>query len=118
MYGPPCLFSYLSVAPIRSSDVRMSSIRALPADVISQLRSSFIIQSLPGCVVELVQNSLDARATSIEVAFGVDGWQCRVTDNGDGIDKQGLAIVGKRYRERDVLVAMRSTHHGCGGSAD
>lgn len=85
----------------------MSSIRALPQDVVSQLRSTFIIQSLPGCVVELVQNSLDARATSVEVAFGVDGWQCHVTDNGEGIDKQGLANVGKRYRERRLLVAMR-----------
>lgn len=76
----------------------MAAIRALPDSTTSQIRSSFIIPSLAACVLELVQNSLDASATRIEVAVGPDSWQCRVTDNGRGIDEDDLRRIGRRYR--------------------
>lgn len=75
----------------------MTAIQKLPEEVISQLRSSFVIQSLPACLVELVQNALDARATSIEIGVGLDSWQCSVTDNGCGIEYSSLRRVGTRY---------------------
>jgi hypothetical protein len=75
------------------------SIRELPQETRDQLRSTFIIQTLPSCIVELVQNSLDARAINIEIAFTLANWECRVTDNGTGIDAQSLKLLGKRYRK-------------------
>jgi DNA mismatch repair protein MLH3 len=53
-----------------------AAIQSLPEETINQLRSSFIIQSLPSCILELVQNALDAQASHIEVAFGLQNWQC------------------------------------------
>lgn len=74
-------------------------IRELPQHTKDTLRSTFIIQTLPSCIVELVQNALDAQARSIEVAVSVADWECRVTDNGHGIDAGSLSLVGKRYCE-------------------
>ena len=89
----------------------MAAIRALPDSTTSQIRSSFIIPSLTACVLELVQNSLDASATRIEVAVGPDSWQCRVTDNGRGIDEDDLRKLGRRYRTftcmRNAVEAMK-----------
>ena len=71
----------------------------------SKLRSTQIITSLPQIVSELVQNSLDAGASSIEVGLHRDEWTCWVRDNGSGISKDGLSQVaegrkGGRYGER------------------
>lgn len=75
----------------------MASIRHLDQATISSLRSSFVIQTLPACLVELVQNALDARARSIDVAFSLASWQCRVTDDGLGIPKDSLKRIAQRY---------------------
>lgn len=80
-------------------------IRELPQDTRDTLRSTFIIQTLPSCIVELVQNALDAQATAIEVAVSVANWECRVTDNGHGIDVRSLGLLGRRYRRyRDKAI--------------
>lgn len=71
----------------------------LPQDTKDQLRSTFLIQTLPSCIVELVQNALDAQARNIEVAVSLANWECRVTDNGIGIEPSSLELIGKRYRE-------------------
>ena len=77
----------------------MAAIRTLPDSTANQIRSSFVIPSLAACVIELVQNSLDANATRIDVAVGPDSWQCRVTDNGHGIEENNLRSIAKRYRK-------------------
>ena len=67
----------------------------------SKLRSTQIITSLPQIVSELVQNSLDAGASSIEIGVNRDEWSCWVRDNGTGISKDGLTQLagGTRYCE-------------------
>lgn len=77
------------------------SIRALPSDVIAQLRSSTAIASLNDVVLELTKNSLDARSEKIEVSVDYATGGCVVDDDGLGIlpsdfgDQGGL---GKLYR--------------------
>lgn len=73
------------------------AIRELPQDTRDKLRSTFLIQTLPSCIIELVQNALDAQAASIEVAVSLANWECRVIDNGTGIDIANLGLVGNRY---------------------
>lgn len=74
-------------------------IRQLPQETRDQIRSSFLIQTLPSCIVELVQNALDAQAKNIEVAVSLTNWECRVTDNGVGIELHNLSLIGDRYRK-------------------
>ena len=70
----------------------------------SKIRSTQILTSLPQIVSELIQNSLDAGAKNIDVGVHCGDWLCWVTDDGSGINKEGLSLVahdieGGRYCE-------------------
>ncbi|KAL4577787.1 hypothetical protein LXL04_013901 [Taraxacum kok-saghyz] len=75
----------------------MRSIKVLPESVRSSLRSGIILSDLTRVVEELVFNSLDAGATKVIVAVGVGTNYIKVTDNGCGITRDGLVLVGERY---------------------
>ena len=78
------------------------SLARLPEEVVHAIRSAFVITSLGSVVEELVQNALDANATSIEIAVNRSAWSCRVTDNGHGILAEDLARLGERYRAQSA----------------
>ena len=61
------------------------SILPLPDDVVAQITSSTAIVSLTGVVLELLKNSLDAKATRVDVAVDFARGGCVVEDNGLGI---------------------------------
>jgi DNA mismatch repair protein MLH3 len=64
-----------------------------------RLRSTQILTSLPQIVSELVQNSLDASATRVEIGVDCEEWMCWVKDNGSGIPKDGLELLGRGSEE-------------------
>lgn len=61
------------------------SIRPLPEHVIAQLKSSTVIVSLTGVVLELLKNALDARASKLEATVDFVRGGCSVEDNGLGV---------------------------------
>ncbi|KZT24590.1 hypothetical protein NEOLEDRAFT_1170128 [Neolentinus lepideus HHB14362 ss-1] len=71
------------------------SIEHLPQTTRSKLRSTQILTSLPQIVSELVQNSLDASATQIDVGVNCDEWNCWVRDNGCGMSRDGMDILAE-----------------------
>ena len=74
-----------SIAPIAAADVR----RIAGAQVVPDMRAA---------VKELVENALDAQATSIELRFkeyGLDSIE--VVDNGAGITKENYAALCQRH---------------------
>ncbi|XP_024976995.1 DNA mismatch repair protein MLH3 isoform X2 [Cynara cardunculus var. scolymus] len=75
----------------------MRSIKALPESVRSSMRSGIILFDLTRVVEELVFNSLDADATKVIVAINVGTNYIKVTDNGCGITRDGLVLLGERY---------------------
>ncbi|KAL8194076.1 hypothetical protein R6Q57_026318 [Mikania cordata] len=75
----------------------MRSIKLLPESVRSSMRSGIILFDLTRVVEELVFNSLDAGATKVIVAVGVGTNYIKVTDNGCGITRDGLVLLGGRY---------------------
>ncbi|KAF9110695.1 DNA mismatch repair protein, partial [Mortierella sp. AM989] len=75
----------------------MASIQTLAPGVAEELRASLVINSLEQCAAELVQNSIDANASSIEVKIDVSGHSLQVSDNGDGITSADMGRVGGRY---------------------
>ncbi|GMH23998.1 hypothetical protein Nepgr_025841 [Nepenthes gracilis] len=75
----------------------MESIKALPGAVRSSLRSGFIICDLTRIVEELVYNSLDAGASRVSVSVGVGTGYIKVEDDGPGIGREGLVLLGERY---------------------
>ncbi|KAL1965091.1 hypothetical protein VTN77DRAFT_6004 [Rasamsonia byssochlamydoides] len=60
-------------------------IRPLPADVAAKIKSSISITHLNGVVLELVKNSLDADAVSINITLDYRRGGCIVEDDGHGI---------------------------------
>ncbi len=61
------------------------SIQRLPEQVAAQIKSSAVITSLNGAVCGLLQNSVDAGASKINVSVDYARGGCSVEDNGLGI---------------------------------
>ncbi|XP_030065274.1 PMS1 protein homolog 1 isoform X6 [Microcaecilia unicolor] len=72
--------------------------KQLPAATIRLLSSSQVITSVVSLVKELVENSLDARASSIDVkleSYGFD--KIEVRDNGDGIKAADVPVMAVKH---------------------
>jgi len=91
----------------------LSSIYALPEEVVNLIAAGEVIDSVAAVVRELVENSLDAGATRIVVAVWTQHWRIRVADNGCGMkltDLQQAAIAHStsKIRNRDDLWKITS----------
>jgi len=78
-------------------------LQPLTEPVRTRLRSTQLLTSLPQVVSELVQNSLDASASHIDIGVDSQEWECWVKDDGHGIARNGLDTLSKgheagRYR--------------------
>lgn len=104
--------------PLLSS---MTSIRPLSDDVRSSLRSGIFLFDLTRVVEELVFNSLDAGATKVSVFVSVRSCYIKVADDGVGITRDGLTLVGERYATSKLLsladLNATSGHFGFRGEA-
>ncbi|KAJ8771069.1 hypothetical protein K2173_023394 [Erythroxylum novogranatense] len=75
----------------------MGDIRPLPEASRSSIRSGVIVFDLVRVVEELVLNSLDAGATKVSVYVGLRTCYVKVVDDGSGISRDGLELLGERY---------------------
>ncbi|PQQ15315.1 DNA mismatch repair protein MLH3 isoform X1 [Prunus yedoensis var. nudiflora] len=75
----------------------MRGVKPLPEAARSSMRSGVILYDLTSVVEELVFNSLDAGATKVSVFVGVGTCYVKVVDDGFGITRDGLVLVGERY---------------------
>ncbi|KAL2825196.1 hypothetical protein BDW59DRAFT_146588 [Aspergillus cavernicola] len=76
----------------------MATIKAIEARSVHQIQSGQVIVDLNSVVKELVENSLDAGATSIEVRFRNNGLDLiEVQDNGGGISPDNYENVALKH---------------------
>ncbi|KAF4176527.1 hypothetical protein CNMCM7927_004054 [Aspergillus lentulus] len=76
----------------------MATIKAIEARSVHQIQSGQVIVDLCSVVKELVENSLDAGATSIEVRFKNNGLESiEVQDNGSGISPENYENVALKH---------------------
>lgn len=69
------------------------AIQKLPSNVIKLIAAGEVIDSLTAVVRELVENSLDAKATRICISLYPELWGLQVADNGEGIAEQDLPLT-------------------------
>ena len=76
----------------------MASIKALEGRTVHQIQSGQVIVDLCSVAKELVENSLDAGATSIEVRFKNNGLDSiEVQDNGAGISGENYETIALKH---------------------
>ncbi|PIN11318.1 hypothetical protein CDL12_16081 [Handroanthus impetiginosus] len=79
-------------------------IRPINKSVVHRICAGQVILDLSSAVKELVENSLDAGATSIEIAlkeYGLESFQ--VIDNGSGISPQNFKVLALKHHTSKLL---------------
>lgn len=75
----------------------MGYIRQLPEDLIKKIAAGEVIERPASVVKELVENSIDAGATKIEIEIERAGKYIKVSDNGMGIDPDDIDLLFARH---------------------
>ncbi|RCH91028.1 DNA mismatch repair protein, partial [Rhizopus azygosporus] len=88
--------------------IKRYPIEPLDSSVVYKLRSSLVISTLTECVKELVQNAIDAEASSIHVSVDTVKFSIQVSDNGIGIEN--MSQLGRRYGEVEIELLSSKCH--------
>ncbi|XP_042402412.1 DNA mismatch repair protein PMS1-like isoform X2 [Zingiber officinale] len=80
-------------------------IKPISQEVVHRISSGQVILELRSAVKELLENSLDAGATSIEINLKEYGKECfKVVDNGYGISPENFQVVALKHHTSKISI--------------
>lgn len=83
----------------------MPKVLVLPDHIASQIAAGEVVERPSSVVKELVENSIDAGATQIEVVIGSDCRDIRIADNGCGMDAEDAVLAFHRHATSKISSA-------------
>lgn len=87
----------LIAALLNSGHNAMPKVAVLPDHIASQIAAGEVVERPSSVIKELVENSIDAGATHIEVSVSHDMRDIRVADNGFGMDPEDAVLAFQRH---------------------
>ncbi len=82
----------------------MSKIRVLPEQLANRIAAGEVVERPASVVKELIENSLDAGATRIEIEIEGGGTRLiRIIDNGEGMDEDDVLLCLERHGTSKII---------------
>ena len=78
-------------------NIRMGRIKQLSVNLINQIAAGEVIERPASVVKELVENSIDAGATRIEITISNECRDIRIADNGSGIHPDDIQLAFTKH---------------------
>lgn len=75
----------------------MPKVCVLPDHIASQIAAGEVVERPASVVKELVENSIDAGASQIQISLGADCRDIRIADNGCGMDPEDAVLAFHRH---------------------
>lgn len=75
----------------------MNKIKILPENLINQISAGEVIERPANIVKELVENSIDAGSSKIEIEISNECKNIRISDNGTGINRDDIELAFSRH---------------------